>query len=165
MFETINEIFNRTWSQLYAGLTFYIPPLFVAFVVIAVAWLAAHFVRFLVSHLVKGLAFDRFLRSTGLSLLVRPQGELRTGPLAAKAVFWIVFLGGMLAAVSVFETQWTRRIVEAVVLLLPNVLTAAAILIAGLWLSLYLSRSVLLWAAEERMPTPRRWASAVRVVV
>jgi len=165
MFETINEIFTRTWSHLYAGVTFYLPPLFVAFVVVALAWLVAHVGRFLVSRLVTGLAADRFLRSTGLSNLVRPQGELRTGPLVARAVFWILFLGGVLSAISVFETQWTQRIVETVVLLMPKALTAGVILIAGLWLSLYLSRSALLWASEEHLPAPRRWASVVRVVV
>ena len=165
MFETINEIFNRTWSYLYTGVTSYLPPLFVAFVVLVLAWIVAHLGRFLVSHLVKGLAFDRFLKSSGFSHLVRPEGDLRTGPLVARAVFWLVFLGGILSAISVFETQWTQRIVETIVLLLPKALTAGVIIIAGLWLSLYLSRSVLVWASAEALPAPRRWASAVRVIV
>jgi len=80
-------------------------------------------------------------------------------------VFWLVLLGGVLSAISVFETQWTQRIVEAVVVLAPKAATAGLIVLAGLWLSLYLSRSMLLWAAEEKLPAPRRWAAAVRAVV
>ncbi|MBK7930863.1 MAG: hypothetical protein IPJ98_26325 [Bryobacterales bacterium] len=45
---------------------------------------------------------------------------MRTGPLVARAVFWLLLLGGVLSAISVFETQWTQRIVEAVVLLAPK---------------------------------------------
>ena len=165
MFETINEIFNRTGSHLYSGITFYLPPLFVAFVVLMLAWAMAHAVRFALSRLVKGAAVDRFLKSSGFSNLVHSEGGLRTGPLVARAAYWLFLLGGLLCAISVFDTEWTRRIVETTVLLLPKAFTAAVILVAGLWLSLFLSRSVLLWASGENLPAPRRWASAVRVIV
>jgi hypothetical protein len=165
MLETINDILQRTWGHLYGGLTHYVPPLFVAVLILAAAWVVAHAGRFLVSKLVKGLAADRFLKRSGLSNLLRPEGDLRTGPLVARAVFWLLLMGGLLSAISVFETQWTQRIVEAVVLLAPKAATAGLIVLAGLWLSLYLSRSMLLWAAEEQLPAPRRWAAAVRAVV
>lgn len=165
MLETINEIVQRTWGHLYAGLTHYLPPLFVAVLILAGAWVLAHAGRFVVSRVVKGLAADRFLKRSGLSNLLRPEGDLRTGPLVARAVFWLLLLGGVLSAISVFETQWTQRIVEAVVLLAPKAATAGLILLAGMWLSLYLSRSTLLWAAEEKLPAPRRWAAVVRAIV
>ncbi|MEP7365369.1 MAG: hypothetical protein ABI972_19115 [Acidobacteriota bacterium] len=165
MFETMNEIFSRTGSHLYYGITLYLPPLFVAFVILLLSWLIAHAARFAVSRLVKGKAADHFLKSSGFSNLVLSEGTLRTGPLVARAVFWLFLLGGLLCAISVFDTQWTQRMVENIVLLFPKALTAGVILIAGLWLSLYLSRSILLWASDERLPAPRRWASAVRVIV
>ena len=165
MLETIDEIFKRTLAQIYSGVTFYFPPLIVAILVLLAAWIAAHTGRFVVARLVKGLAADRFLKSSGLSNLFLPQGDLRTGPLVARAVFWLVFICGVLSAISVFQTQWTQRIVEAIALLLPKALTAGVILIAGLWFGLYLSRSVLVWASEENLPAPRRWAAAVRITV
>lgn len=165
MLETINEILQRTWGHLYSGLTFYLPPLIVAVLILAAAWVVAHVGRYLVSKLVKGIAADRFLKRTGLSNLLRPEGDLRTGPLVARAAFWLLLLGGVLSAISVFETQWTQRIVETVVLLAPKAATAGLILLAGMWLSLYLSRSMLLWASEERLPSPRRWAASVRAIV
>lgn len=165
MLDTVNEVFHRTWNQVYFGVTHYLPPLLVAVLLTAAAWVAAHAARFLVARLVTGFAADRFLRRTGFSNLVRPEGDLRTGPLVSRAVFWLVFLGGVLSAISVFQSQWTGRLVEAVILLMPKIFTAGVILLGGLWLSLYLSRSTLLWACEEHLPAPRRWASAVRVVV
>jgi hypothetical protein len=165
MLDTVHEVFHRTWNQVYFGVTHYLPPLLVAVLMVLAAWVVAHTARFLVARLVKGLAADRFLRRTGFSNLVRPEGDLRTGPLVARALFWFLFLGGVLSAISVFESQWTARLVEAVIVLMPKIFTAGVILLGGLWLSLYLSRSVLLWACEEHLPAPKRWASAVRVVV
>ena len=37
MLETINEILQRTWGHLYSGLTFYLPPLIVAVMILAAA--------------------------------------------------------------------------------------------------------------------------------
>ena len=44
----------------------------------------------------------------------------------------------------------------------PRLFTAAAILLAGFWLSRYLGRSALVWAVNEGVPFARRWAAAVK---
>jgi hypothetical protein len=43
--------------------------------------------------------------------------------------------------------------------------TAAVILLIGLWLGQYLGRSMLVWSCNEGVPYPRRLAAGVRIFV
>lgn len=49
--------------------------------------------------------------------------------------------------------------------MLPKIMVAGLILLAGFWLSQYLGRSLLVWAVNEDLPSPRRLASATRVLI
>jgi len=80
-------------------------------------------------------------------------------------MYWAILLIGLLTALSAFDSRLTSRIIEGIVLLFPKLLTATAILVAGLWLAQYFGRSTLVWAFNEGLPGPRRLAAAVRVVI
>ena len=49
--------------------------------------------------------------------------------------------------------------------LLPKLLIAGLILLGGAWLGQYLGRGMLVWAVNENVPSPRRLAAAVRIVI
>lgn len=66
---------------------------------------------------------------------------------------------------SIFDTNLTTQVINKVVFLLPKLVTAGLILLAGAWLSLYLSRSLLVWAVNEDLPSPRRLATGLRVII
>jgi len=51
------------------------------------------------------------------------------------------------------------------VLMLPKLVAAVLIVLAGAWLAQYLGRSALLWAVNEEIPSPRRVAGVVRLAV
>lgn len=93
------------------------------------------------------------------------RGDVHTTPLVAGAAFWLILLAGALIGLSLFNTQLTTRMVESVVFLFPKIVTAGLILLAGVWLAQFLSRSVLVWAHNETIPAPRRWSAVVKVLV
>ena len=64
-----------------------------------------------------------------------------------------------------FGTDLTAQLIQSFVFLIPRLLVAALIVLAGAWLSQYLSRCMLVWAFNENLPYPRRFASGVRVMV
>jgi hypothetical protein len=39
------------------------------------------------------------------------------------------------------------------------------ILVGGAWLAQYLGRTLLVWAANENLPAPRRWAAGLRILI
>jgi hypothetical protein len=109
--------------------------------------------------------FEQFLAQSGLSSMLGRSGRLRAARLVAMTVFWAILLTGALTALSAFDTNLTSRIIETVVFLLPKLVTAGAILLAGAWLGQYVGRSILVWACNEGVPYPRALATTVRLFV
>lgn len=165
MIETLQQVLEQTVARLSAQVTTYLPPLLVAFIIFAGAWLVALCFRWLVLHAFKGKRVDRFLHDTGIGNLIDHSGRLRSGRLTANTVYWGILLIGLLNALSVFNSRLTTQIVEGTVLLLPKLLTAGAILLVGVWLAQYLGRGALLWASNEGYPWARPLCALVRVVV
>jgi hypothetical protein len=165
MIETFRQVFEQSVARLSAQATQFLPPFFVAIVVFAIAWVIALLLRWLLLHAFKGERFDAFLRKTGIGSMLDHSGRLRASPLIAHAIYYGILLIGLLNAISVFETDITREIVDGVVHLLPKLFAAAAIILAGIWLAQYLGRTALLWASNEGFTWARRFCSFVRVVV
>jgi hypothetical protein len=121
--------------------------------------------RWLLYRIFKGPTIDRFLRRSGVAFMLDPSGRLRATRLVAETVYWSILLTGFLAGLSVFENDVTTLVVQRFVFLLPKLVVAGLILLAGAWLGQYLGRSTLVWAVNEGLPFPRRIATLVRIVI
>jgi F0F1-type ATP synthase membrane subunit c/vacuolar-type H+-ATPase subunit K len=165
MFETFLQILERAVEYLALQFRTFAPPLVAATVILLAALLIASGLRWAVQSLFKGVAADRFLAESGLSLLLARSGRLRARRIVAGTVYWLVLGIGVLTALNAFNTEITTRMINAVVTLAPKLLTAGAIVLAGIWLAQYLGHSTLIWASNESVPFARRWAAAVRIVI
>jgi hypothetical protein len=165
MIRTLEEVFQRALGRLSDQVTTYLPPLLVALTMAVAAFVLAKGVRWLLMRAVKGARFDRFLKESGLSSMLGGTGRVRGVLLVAGGAYWLILIGGLLAAVDVFDTKLTSQIVETSVFLLPKLLIVGAILLVGAWLAQYVGRSVLIWASNEDLPAPRRLAALVRAVL
>jgi len=83
----------------------------------------------------------------------------------AEAAYWSILLGGVLTGLSAFDTDLTSRMTQEFVFLIPSLVMAGLILVAGMWLSQYLGRSLLVWAVNENLPSPRRLATLTRILI
>lgn len=164
MIRTLQDVLDRVVDTISFHLTTYVPPLVVALIVLALFWLVAKLVRWLMTKAIKGAGIDRFLSDSGLRSMFDSAGRLHGTPLIAGAAYWLIVAGGVLAALNVFGTDLTSRMVEATVFLFPKAVTAGLILLVGAWLAQFLGRSVLVWASNEEIPGPRRMAAATRIV-
>jgi hypothetical protein len=164
MIRTLQDVLDRVLDTISFHLTTYVPPLVVALIVLALFWLVAKLVRWLMTKAIKGAGIDRFLSDSGLRSMFDSAGRLHGTPLIAGAAYWLIVAGGVLAALNVFGTDLTSRMVETSVFLFPKAVTAGFILLVGAWLAQFLGRSVLVWASNEEMPAPRRLAAATRIV-
>ncbi len=161
----LEDIFQRTLDKLSTQFMTFAPPLLVAIAILAFTWVIALLVRWALTKLVKGTGLDRWLVELGVTSLVGRSGGLHTAPLIASTAYWLILGAGLLAAVDAFNTSLSNRFIEATVLLFPKLVTAGLILLAGGWLAQFLARSTLVWAVNESLPAPRRWAAFVRVAV
>lgn len=165
MTETFRRVLGSVVERLQEQVATLVPPLLAGAVILLAAYLLAIVSRWLITRVFKGQAIDKFLRQSGLAFIIDPTGHLRAARAAALTVYWGFLIAGVLTALSVFNTELTTQIVQGVIFLLPNLVLAGAILLAGTWLSQYLARSALLWAVNEGIPYPRRLAVLVRVLL
>jgi hypothetical protein len=165
MIEVLKKVLEDALGRLQYQIATYLPSLLAALTLVLGAYLAAVLARWLIYRIFKGLAIDRFLRQSGVAFLVDPSGRLRATRLVAEATYWALLLAGVLLGVNVFGTDFTTRIVEGLVFLLPKLLVAGLILLSGAWLGHYLGRGMLVWAVNESFPSPRRLAVVVRIAI
>ncbi len=165
MIEAFDGIVRGAFARLSDQVGTALPPLLAALVILLVSLAFAVLARWLVTRIFKGIELDRWLLRSGFAALIDPEGTIRASRVAARIAYWGVLLIGVLAALNVFGTELTTRIVESVVFLLPRLVGAGIILMAGLWLGPYLGRSTLVWAVNEDLPSPRKLAAGVRALV
>ncbi len=165
MLKMLENIAQETLRRLSDRVTTYLPGLLAALSIFLTAWAVAWLTRRVLLRIFKGTGVDRFMRRSGLSALLAPSGTIRTSSLVAGLAFWAILAAGFLTALDVFDTQLTTAITASLLSLAPRLLTAALILLAGLWLAKFLSHGALVWAFEERIPAARRIALGVRILV
>ncbi len=165
MIQLLQDVIKETVQRVSHQFSSNAPGLLAGILFFLVAYFIALLARWVISRIFKGIAFDRFLRQSGLLSMVNRSGSIGAVELVANAAFWLILLGGLLTGISAFNTDLTSRITETVVFLSPKLLAAGAILIAGFWLGRYLGNHFLVWAVNEGIPSGRRLALAVRVLV
>jgi hypothetical protein len=165
MFETLQIILHNALQRLNQHATTYLPSLLAALTLIGVAYIAAVLVRWVLYKIFKGFTIDKFLRQSGVAFMIDRSGRLRATRIVAETAYWALLLGGLLMGLSVFDTNFTTRVIEAFMVLLPKLVMGGLILLVGAWLSQYLGRSLLVWAVNEDLPSPRRLATATRVLI
>jgi hypothetical protein len=165
MIETMQQVLEGVLERLQYQATTYLPSLLAAVIILLGAYVLAVIARWLLNRIFKGIAVDRFLRRSGLAFMLDRSGRLRATRLVAETTYWLILLVGFLTGLSVFDTDLTTQMTQSFVFLLPKLVVAGLILLAGVWLSQYFGRSTLVWAVNEGIPSPRKLAGAVRIVI
>ena len=162
---TLRKVLEDALERLHSQVTAHLPAFLAAVILMLGAWIVAASLRWLIYRIFKGLAIDKFLRQSGLALMIDRSGRLRATRLVAESVYGGVLIGGALMGLSVFNTDLTMQITQGFVSLLPKLLVAGMILLAGAWLSQFLGRSMLVWSVNEGLPYSRRLAALVRILI
>lgn len=165
MIETMRKVLEGALERLHHHVTTYLPSLLAALTLVLAAYLTAVLVRWVIYRIFKGLTIDKFLRQSGIAFMVDSSGRLRATRLVAETAYWCILMSGVLMGVNVFGTDLTTQIIQSIVFLLPKLVVAGLIVLAGAWLGQYLGRSMLVWAVNEGFPSPRRLAAVVRILI
>ena len=165
MIKTLEQVMTGALESLSHQITTYLPPTLAALAIFAAAFILANLTRWFLTKTFKGAGLDRFLRESGLSSILLRKRGLESARLVTNAVYWTILLAGVLTGLNAFDGKITSRMVESTVFVFPKLVAAGVILLAGIWLAQYLGRTLLVWAVNEEIPHPRRWAAAVRIAV
>ncbi len=165
MFQALKQILEQTISHLAGLAMMHLPRILAGLILLALAVLVATLARRLLRWLVHATALERFLAQSGLGELLSRSGKVHAARLIADVTYLVLVTGGALVALSAIDTRFTSELVKYSLHVLPRIVAAGAILLAGVWLARYFARGVLVWACNEDLPSPRRLAALVRVLV
>lgn len=165
MIKALEFILRSTLDRLSAQAVQYLPSILASLIILLGGWLCAVCARWVVQRAFHGAGIDRFLRRSGLNAVAGGAFSLGATRLAAAACYWVILLAGILIALSTLNSTLLSRVTERVVMLLPKLVTAALIVLGGLWLGQYLSRSMLIWACNQRLKSAHNLAGLVRIAV
>lgn len=161
MAEAILVTLRETWSGYVDGLRVVIPRLLAMLSVVAAGWLIAAVARTVMRKALSWLRVARLAERTGTAELLRKAELPPAERLAASAVFWVLFLGFLLAGLDAlgFATLTTLRLELG--RLLPRLVGGLAILAVGLVVANVVWRVVLLAAVNAGWPSARLVGGAV----
>jgi len=161
MAEAILVTLRETWSGYVEGLRLVIPRLLAMLSVVAVGWLIAALARAVTARILGWLRVARLAERTGAAELLRKAELPPAERLAASAVFWLLFLGFLLAGVDALGFKTLQAMRSEIGLLVPRLVGALLTLVVGLVLANVLKRVVLLAAVNAGWPQVRLVGAAV----
>lgn len=143
----LSEILNTlavTWGGYLGTARTLLPRIVCTMSVVGVGWLIAAAARLAVARILRWVRFSRRVENTGAAELLR-QAELPPAErLVLSFVFWVLFLGFLLAGVDGLGFQTLRVLRAEAAMLVPRLAGAVAILAVGMILANFAARVVLL---------------------
>jgi hypothetical protein len=161
MAEAILNTLRETWSGYVQGLQLVIPRLLAMLSVVAAGWLIAALARAVTGRVLGWLRVARVAERTGAAELLRKAELPPVERLTASAVFWLLFLGFLLAGVDALGFKTLQAMRSQIGQLVPRLIGALAILVVGLVLANVVRRVVLLAAVNAGWPQARLVGGAV----
>lgn len=129
---TWSDIFSLSFTNLWLGVSVFIPKLLVAIVIVLVGWgLGVLFGR-VVSQIIKAIKIDEALRRAGVENFLNKGGlNLDSGKFLGGLVRWFIYLVFLVGALDVLKLTQVTEFLKQILNYLPQVIVAVLILIAA----------------------------------
>ena len=130
-------------QNLYNGFIDFLPSFLVAVIVLVVGWILASFIARVLKSLLVSAKFDEFGDRLGLDQVSNRTGvKMSVAGTIAWLVKWFLLVALFLGAADILGLDQISNFLRDVLGYIPNVVAAAAILLAGLLVARFLSRVV-----------------------
>jgi hypothetical protein len=151
--------FMDSVAKFWAGL----PSPLAAGIMLAVGWLAATFLRFALSRVMRLLKFDLLSERTGLAVFLR-KGNVTYSPskLVAVIAYWVVLLATFFAMSRRLDIKVVNSLSDKFLDVLPGILAAAFIAIIGILAVNFIGNFTLTITRNASLPNARLLARAIK---
>ena len=110
----------------------FLPALVGAILILVIGWFVAGLLAGLVERGLKMVGFERAADTTGISSFIKRSGSTWTpSAIVAEIIKWFVRLIAIQAAASILGLDQISQIINAILLWLPNLVVAIAIIVIG----------------------------------
>lgn len=118
----------------------FLPALVGAILILVLGWIIAGLLASLVERVLKTVGFERAANTTGISSFIERSGSSWTASaIVAEIVKWFIRLIAIQAAASVLGLNQISQIINAILLWLPNLVVAIAIIVIGALIARFVS--------------------------
>jgi hypothetical protein len=110
----------------------FLPALVGAILILVIGWFVAGLLAGLVERALKMVGFERAANTTGISSFIQRSGSSWTASaIVAEIIKWFIRLIAIQAAASILGLNQISQIINAILLWLPNLVVAIAIIVIG----------------------------------
>src|SRR5215813_1673009 len=138
----LRNLGEATWYSFTQALnTFmsYLPSLLVALIVLVIGWFIAGFLARLIARGLNAIGLERAVERSGIGRFIEESNTRWTmSEIIASLIKWSIFLIFIQAAASLFGMPQITGIINSVILFIPKLIVALAIIVIGTMLAKFL---------------------------
>jgi hypothetical protein len=161
MWEQINGLLTQASGRIVSGVANFLPGLLALILIMMVTVTVALVVRVILRRFLLSIDFDEHVARWGFEEFSGSPGR-RPALLITRIVTWSIIILGMLLGISALDAALPSLLVVRVFDYIPNVIAAFLVLAVGAFLARFLSRSVLISAANMRIQSARLLSLGVK---
>lgn len=138
------NIFFESLRSFMLQLGSFLPKILGAIVILIIGWIIAKIIKMLVVRVLKLFRFDYLTEKSGIEKFLKDGGvKLTSVEILGALVYWLIMLIVLLAAFNSLGLSVASDLFRQIILYIPNVFVAVAILIIGLFLANFVSEILL----------------------
>src|ERR1700687_2912288 len=165
MKDVIIQGIEQAYQHLIQMLAEFLPRLVVMLLIVAVGFLIALTLKYILRALLHLTKLDRLSEEAGASHALRMAPLPSITELLSQSVFWVTWSGFVLMGAGVLGVAGLQEQISRLFLLLPAIFVAILILFLGLVTANFLSRAALLAAVNAGYPSPKLLSWSIRFVI
>ncbi len=144
----------------------FLPALVGAIIVLILGWIISGILANLIEKVLKRIGFERASQSAGIAGFIRQSGsEWTASKVVAEIVKWFIRLVAIQAAASILGMGQITAIVNSILLFLPNVVVALAIIVLGAFIAKFVAGIVRGAVSEMGFSSPDLIAGIARYAI
>jgi len=143
----------------------FLPRLMVMLIVVLIGWVIAYILKSFLRSILRLVKFDRLSEHAGATQFLRKAALPSPGEVLSRFVFWVAWIGFILAGVSVLGIVGLQPHISNFFGFLPRLFAALFVLFFGLLAASFFSRAALLAAVNAGLPSARLISSTIRTLI
>ncbi len=159
-----NEL-SQAWNEFAHALAHLLPRLLAILIIAVVGWVIAYLLKVALRSGLRLVRFDRLSERAGASQLLNTAALPSPSELLCRLVFWVAWLGIILAGVSSLGSPSVQQHIADFFLFLPRLFASLLIVFLGMLAAGFFARAALLAAVNADLPSPHVLSDAVKVVI
>lgn len=165
MWERAQQALTESMTRLLSQVASLLPGIVALILALLISALTAWVVATALRRALIGVHFDKHAESWGLTVLADYSPSRSPTLLMTRIIFWLIIAFGFLLGIASFDASLTSQLARSTFAYLPNMFSAAVVLLAGNIIARFLSRSVLIGAVNMNLQYARVLSAGMKWIV